>query len=224
MKRAFRERAFLNHYTKFSREFSTKGFLIRAPLRNGMSTNICISRVILYMQASCMRARVHTYMYIHRYVNEETRARTSVRIYSQRPSSPRKSRCEIIMQKMRREDYDLICRAWKQFVSSEEGFLVNLRNYRLPRGCVCVVFSCEARMKWRKEKKKDTYVLTEMSICIPKMRRIHVFSCDQFKSKIAKINVFQIRPKILQIDNELFEMHHYRQNNLYFFIYWMKSF
>lgn len=41
------------------------------------------------------------------------------------------------MQKMHREDYDLICRARKQFVSLKEESLVNLQNYRLPRGCVC---------------------------------------------------------------------------------------
>lgn len=71
------------------------------------------------------------------YVGIHKRERTHIATYSRRPSSRRKSRREIIMQKMHREDYDLICRARKQFVSLKDEFLVNLWNYRLPRDCVC---------------------------------------------------------------------------------------
>lgn len=164
----------LSNHTKFSREFSATSFLIRAPLRNEMSTTIRIERVILY--ASFIYARARTYVYTREYVNED--ARTSVRIHKDR--SRRKSRCEIIMQKMHREDYDLICRAWKQFVSLEEGFFVNLRNYRLPRGCDCVqCFIMRSKNEVTKGKKKMRMFSPEYSTCIPKMRRVHIFSCDQ---------------------------------------------
>jgi len=90
-----------------------------------MSTIIRMKRIILCM--SLMYVRAHKCIYTLEYI-------TTTRIYLYVftiPSSHRKSRYEIIMQKMHREDYDLICRARKQFVSLKEGFLVNLRNYRL---------------------------------------------------------------------------------------------
>lgn len=102
-------------------------------------------------------------VYIYIYINEDVHI--SVRIHEDRESSRRKSRCEIIMQKMHREDYDLICRARKQFVSLKEGSLVNLRTItvRLCLRCFIVcsgnevtkgnayvfAFGCEGRVYFR---------------------------------------------------------------------------
>lgn len=119
-----------------------------------MSTTIRIKRIILCMSLMCVHVHISIYT---RDINE---AHIYICMYSRGPSSRRKSRCEIIMQKMHREDYDLICRARKQFVSLKEGILVNLRNYRtnLPAVSMFSVLSSEARMKWRKE--RDAYVFT----------------------------------------------------------------
>jgi len=70
-------------------------------------------------------------IYMYTYVRIYKRRCIYIRTYSRGAFSRRKSRREIIMQKMHRADYDLICRARKQFVSLKEGFPVNLRNYRL---------------------------------------------------------------------------------------------
>lgn len=86
------------------------------------------------------------------------------------PSSRRKSHREIIMQKMHREDYDLICRARKQFVSLKEESLVNLQNYRLPRGCVCA----QCFIIWGKSEatrgKEDVYVCVCVFVSVASRR------------------------------------------------------
>lgn len=57
---------------------------------------------------ACTYVHVHAHKYM--YMGIHKRKRAYICMYSRRSSSRRKSRCEIIMQKMHREDYDLICR------------------------------------------------------------------------------------------------------------------
>jgi len=113
--------------------FLSTSFPIRAPPRS-TSTSVRV-RAMSPLCANLVRTRVCVYViyiiYMYTHVRIYKRRRIYIRTYSRGAFSRRKSRREIIMQKMHQADYDLICRARKQSVSLKEGFPVNLRNYRL---------------------------------------------------------------------------------------------
>jgi len=112
-----------------------------------------------YVRATCMYICACACTQIYMYMGIHKRKRAYICMYSRRSSSRRKSRCEIIMQKMHREDYDLICRE----SSSKFERRVPRKPSKLPsmaRLCLRSVFYY-LKQEWNDERRKrNAYVLT----------------------------------------------------------------